>query len=281
MKIVLLTGYSGAGKSSALRFIEDGGYYCVDNLPAKLLSDFVAIAKESDIEKVAVVIDARGREFLNGLEEQLLELERKHSLLIVFCEANFESITKRFQEHRLRHPLALRGTIQSGYEIEKKLLVGLRQKAHLVLDTSHMSVHSLKTLVHKHILGSKGEHFEINLMSFGYKYGVPQEADIVIDVRPLINPFFEAALKRKSGKSAQVNAYMFADAGTGTFLKKTAEYLDFVVKKYRDKNKPFVTVGFGCTGGRHRSVFMAEEMKKILQGRYKKVKVLHRDIKLD
>lgn len=281
MKIVLLTGYSGSGKSSALRFVEESGYYCVDNLPAKLLGDFIAIARESHIEKVAVVIDARSREFLKGLEGQLAELENKHSLLIVFCEANLEAVTKRFQEHRLRHPLALKGTIQNGYEIEKKFLSGLRQKAHLVLDTSNLSVHSLKTLVQKHILGERNKRLEIHLMSFGYKYGVPQEADIVIDVRPLVNPFFETGLKRKSGKSPQVKKYMMSDATTKMFLKKTADYAEFIVKKYHDQNKPFVTIGFGCTGGRHRSVFMAEEMKKILQARYKKVKVRHRDIGLD
>jgi UPF0042 nucleotide-binding protein len=280
MKIVIFTGYSGAGKSTALRYIEESGYYCVDNLPAQLLKNFIMIALKSDMEKVAVVIDSRGHDFMKDLESLLKDLERRHRLRIVFIESHLDTITKRFKEHRLRHPMALRGTIKQGFEIEKKLLTSLRQRAGLVLNTSDLSVNSLKAQIRTHILDGKGGSFEVHLMSFGFKYGVPHEVDIVIDVRLLANPFFKPILRKKTGKSLQVKKFMMRQTDTGPFLDKTASYLGYLLKKYTDKGRPFVTIGFGCTGGKHRSVFVAEKLKMILQERYKKVKVSHRDIAL-
>jgi UPF0042 nucleotide-binding protein len=281
MKIVIITGFSGSGKSTALRYVEEHGYYCVDNLPAQLLTHFISIAKENDIEKVAVVMDARGREFMKDLNAQLDDLGKKNKIRIVFFDSDLASITKRFNEHRMRHPLALRGTIAEGFQLESKLLTSLRQRANLILNTSGLNVHSLKNLINKYILGEKNENFSIHLMSFGFKYGIPQEVDIVIDVRMLINPFFEPSLKRFNGKNPKISRFMLRDKDTPDFIKKTQSYLEYLIKKYESKSKPFVTIGFGCTGGRHRSVFIAEKMKSILQRKHKKVKVLHRDMQLD
>lgn len=281
MKIVLLTGYSGSGKSSALRYIEEHGYYCVDNLPGKLLEQFTQVVHQSKREKVAVVIDARGRDFMLDLEKQIDALKKIAKIRIVFFESDLASITKRFSEHRLRHPLSLKGTIKEGFDLEKQLLSSLRQRADLVLNTSGLNVHSLKTWIHKHILGEHIHKFEVHLTSFGFKYGIPHEVDILIDVRHLINPFFEPSLKRKTGKNQKVKDYILQDTQTKAFLDRTHSYLSYLLKKFKQQSKPFVTIGFGCTGGRHRSVFVAEWMKTNLQEKFKRVKVGHRDILLD
>lgn len=278
MKIVILTGYSGSGKSSALGYVEERGYYCVDNLPAQMLGDFVNIVRKSGLEKVAVVIDARGREFMADVEKRLDEIKKKHALRIVFFESDLAAITKRYKEHRLKHPLALHGTVRDGYEIETKLLGNLRQKADLVLNTSTLNVHSLKSLIQKSVLGERLKDFEAHFVSFGFKHGLPQEADFVFDVRLLLNPYFEPRLKRKTGKSPQVARYILHDKETAPFLKTSASFLKGMLKDYEKKGRPFLTVAFGCTGGKHRSVFVAEWMRKALQGAAKKVRVHHRDI---
>jgi UPF0042 nucleotide-binding protein len=281
MKIVILTGYSGSGKSSALNSVEERGYYCVDNLPAQMLGDFIDIVRKSGLEKVAVVIDARGREFMAGMEKRFEDIKKKHSLRVVFFDSDLAAITKRYKEHRLKHPLALKGTVREGYEIEKKLLSVLRHEADLVLDTSKLNVHSLKSLIQKSVLGELSKNFETHLVSFGFKNGVPQEADFVFDVRLLINPYFVPSLKRKTGKSPEVARYIFKSPETAAFLRKTAAFIKDMLREYEKKGRPFLTVAFGCTGGKHRSVFVTEWMRKALQGTAKKVRVHHRDIAVE
>lgn len=278
MKIVIFTGYSGAGKSSALNYVEDEGYYCVDNLPAQMLGDFIKIVGKTGVEKVAVVIDARGREFMADLESQIDAIKKFHSLSIVFFESDLSAITKRFKEHRLRHPLALKGTVRQGYETEKQLLAALRQRADLVLNTSGLSVHALKSLMQKNILSTRKRQFEAHLVSFGFKHGVPQEADFVFDVRLLINPYFDPTLKRKTGKNTDVGRYILRNKETTPFLKKTFTFMQAMLLEYERKGRPFLTIAFGCTGGKHRSVFVTEWMRKALQAKNKKVRVQHRDI---
>lgn len=278
MNIVILTGYSGAGKSSALRYVEEHGYYCVDNLPAQLLTDLVAIAAKRHMRKVAVVIDARGSGFMEGLDAQVDALQVKHRVRVIFCESDLAAITKRFKEHRLRHPLALSGTIADGFAIEKKLLSGLRHRADLVVNTSSLDVHALKSLIKRYIAGRERGHFEVCLMSFGFKYGLPQEADFVIDARLLVNPFFEPGLKNKTGKNLAVARFIRKNELTAPFLKTTAAYLQYVLGVHREKGRAFVSVAIGCTGGKHRSVFVVEALKKVLQARDRKVVVRHRDI---
>ena len=280
MKTIILTGYSGAGKSVALRFIEERGYYCVDNLPAQLLLNFIAIAKTNGLTKVAVVIDARGHGFMKSLAAQLATLKKKQGTQVVFFDADLPTITKRFKEHRLRHPLALTGTIQEGFAKEQAILAALRQHADLVLDTSAQSATSLKNLIQKYVLHENKKNFEVHLQSFGFKYGIPQEADVVIDVRLLVNPFFEPHLKNKTGKNSDVQDYINKDSEAKDFLTKTAAYVTYLVKMYEIKERPFFTVAFGCTGGKHRSVFIVEKMKLILQELGKKVRTAHRDMKL-
>lgn len=282
MRIVILTGYSGSGKSTALRYFEEYGFYCVDNLPGQLLRDFVTLITEKDhIDKVAIVIDARGRDFLKNLDSVLDEMSRKHDLKIVFFESGLHEITKRFKESRLRHPLSLKGTIKEGYETEKALLAGLRNRADIVIDSSQLDVHALKILIHKYIKIRRGHGFEIHIMSFGYKYGVPQEADFVFDVRFLNNPFFVKSLKRKTGKNLAVQNYILKDKQTGSFFNRTDRYLRDVLRRHKTKGKPFVTIAFGCTGGKHRSVFVAEKLKSQLKSEFKQVQIYHRDIRVE
>lgn len=280
MRIIVLTGYSGAGKSVALRFIEERGYYCVDNLPAQLLPNFIAIAQENGLTKVAVVIDARGHGFMKSLAEQLKVLKKKQDTQVVFFDADLATITKRFKEHRLRHPLALKGTIQDGFEKEQRILTAFRQHADLIINTSSHSATSFKNLIQKFVLHEKKMNFEVHLLSFGFKYGIPHEVDVVLDVRLLVNPFFEPHLKNKTGKNIEVQKFIGKDSETKDFLAKTARYVTYLIREYETKGRPFFTVAFGCTGGKHRSIFIADKMKMILQAQGQKVKIAHRDIKL-
>ncbi|OGQ46355.1 MAG: RNase adaptor protein RapZ [Deltaproteobacteria bacterium RIFCSPLOWO2_02_FULL_46_8] len=282
MTIVILTGYSGSGKTSALRYVESRGFYCIDNLPAEMLGHLIhLIEKKTDINKVAIVVDARGKDFLKNINSTLDHLEKKYDLKIIFFDSNLETVTKRFKEMRLPHPLAIKGTIRQGYETEKKLLASLRHRADLVIETSGISVHALKTLLDRCLKIKLGEHFEIQFLSFGYKYGVPQEADFVFDVRVLDNPYFEKSLKTKTGKHVSVAKYIFKDRSAKPFLKKIESFLRDSLKRQQKMGKPFVTIAFGCTGGHHRSVFVVEEMKKRFCRRYKKIKVFHRDLGME
>lgn len=282
MRIVILTGYSGSGKSTAIRYFEEYGFYCVDNLPGQMLKDFVQLITEKDhISKVAIVIDARGKDFLKDLDLVLDELAREHDLKIVFFECGLPEVTKRFKESRLRHPLSLTGTIKEGYDTEKTLLSGLRHRADVVIDSSNLNVHALKVLIHKYIRIRKGYGFEIHLMSFGYKFGVPQEADFVIDVRFLNNPYFVKTLRKRTGKNPKVQEYILKDPATLSFFKHTERYLRDVLKRHKVKGKPFVTIAFGCTGGRHRSVFVTEKFKSLLKKGFPQIKTYHRDMALE
>lgn len=280
--LLIITGYSGGGKTHALRIIEDAGYYCVDNLPAQMLKDFVTILEEKDsIEKVAVVIDARGKEFMKGFEVDLDALSRTHHVQILFIECSLHAVTRRFKESRLRHPLALKGSIQEGYQTEMILLSALRQRAHLAIDTSHMTVHTLKSLVQKFLHRNKKSRLEINLVSFGYKHGLPDDADVVIDVRFLVNPYFVPHLKAKSGKNKKVQDFIFSEGESRRFLKKTRDYIEYLLKRYENEGKSYVTLALGCTGGKHRSVAVAERLKSELMGSRHVLKISHRDVDLE
>ncbi len=280
-KLYILTGYSGSGKTTALRYIEELGYYCVDNLPAKLIPDFFKlILKSTNIHKVALVIDARGRDFMTNIDTVLKKLKSRCSVEVIFFESDLNSIIRRYKESRLKHPLSLTGSIQEGYTAEKKLLEPLRQQARLTINTTHLNVHTLKAAVHKYFLRNELKLFELNVMSFGFKHGTPFEADVVIDVRSLKNPFFVPELKNHTGLNLAVQRFIAKSQGTGTFVKKTAAYLKYLVGEFKRDGRTIITVAFGCTGGKHRSVFVAEKIASLFAGKTRSniVQVKHRDI---
>jgi UPF0042 nucleotide-binding protein len=281
-ELIILTGYSGSGKSSGLRILENMGFYCVDNLPARLLKNFVDLMAEKKLgDKVAVVIDARGVDFMRGLEKDLDQVGKKLKIKVIFFEADLDTITNRYKALRFRHPLALKGTIQEGYRAETNILSALRQRAHLIIDTNQLNVHSLRALIDKYVNPVKRKEFQIYLRSFGYKYGLPQESDIIIDVRSLINPYFEPSLKHKTGKNKQVQDFIFSDPASRVFLRKTLHYLNYLLKRCQEDGKNFIHVAFGCTGGKHRSVAVIEVIRPLLQRKNKKFTVIHRDINLE
>lgn len=292
-QIILLTGYSGSGKSSGLRILENLGYYCVDNLPARLLKNFIEMVSEKKSQrrsssapeltnsKVAVVVDARGINDMHQLEKDLETIAKKIDLKIIFFAADLETITNRYKALRLRHPLALKGTIQDGYRAESRILAPLRHRANLVIDTNQLNVHSLRALIDKYVHPKKNREFQIYLQSFGYKNGLPPESDLIIDVRCLINPFFEPALKRKTGKTKSVQNYIFDRPESRIFLRKTLHYLNYLLKRYEEDGKNFLHVAFGCTGGKHRSVAIIEVIRPLLQRKNKRFTIVHRDLHLE
>lgn len=279
-KFYILSGYSGSGKTTALRSIEELGFYCVDNLPADLLDDFYKLLDvNKEINKIAVVIDARGKDFMRSFDHILRGIKKKFDIQILFFDTSLQEVTRRFKESRLKHPLSLQGTIKEGYHAERTILAGIRQHANLVINTTLLNVHSQKSIVQKYVLRNEENAFEIHFMSFGFKFGLPAEADVVIDVRFLDNPFFVPQLKKKTGLDRAVKGFVFKNRQSLLFIKRTKAYLDFLIKKYKDSGKNYVNISFGCTGGRHRSVVVAQELRKHFKNRKKIItKVEHRDI---
>lgn len=278
--IYIISGLSGSGKTTALRYIEELGFYCTDNLPAKLLNNFIKfLSQNHKMDKIAVVIDARGKAFLKSLETDLKELKKTCDYRIIFFESNLQVIIKRYKESRLKHPLSLKGSIKDGYLIEQKHLNSFRQHADLIINTSLLNVHGLKSVVQKYLLRHEKSLFEIKMMSFGFKYGLPQEADLVIDVRFLINPYFVPKLKNKNGKNKDVQKYIFKDKQTPIFINKTKSYLEYLIKQYKKEGKSYITIAFGCTGGKHRSIAIVEKLHPLMGAKTTdSIKIHHRDI---
>ncbi|MBF0104451.1 MAG: RNase adapter RapZ [Deltaproteobacteria bacterium] len=276
----ILSGYSGAGKTIALRSIEELGFYCVDNLPADLLDDFSELLSvNKNIDKIAVVIDARGKDFMRSFKSTIVKLKTRFNIQVLFFDTSLEEITRRFKESRLKHPLSLHGSIKDGYEAERTILEELRQNANLIINTTLLNVHAQKSVVQKYVQRSEKQIFEIHLMSFGFKYGIPAEADVVIDVRFLDNPFFVKELKNKTGLDRVVQKYIFNNRRAHVFMNKTKAYLDYLLREYRDSGKNYANVSFGCTGGRHRSVAVVQELNSNFMKKKRVVtSINHRDI---
>lgn len=279
-KIYLITGYSGSGKSSALRFIEDLGFYCIDNLPSQMIGDFLKLFESIKNQKLAIVVDARSHEFLKTIETDLFELKKNYRFQIVFFDCSLQSVTKRFKESRLKHPLAPKGTIKEGYLIEKKLLHHLQQESHITLDTSQLNVHQLKDQIHQIFDKDAKKPFEVFLTSFGFRNGIPIEADHVVDVRFLSNPYFVASLRQKTGKNKPVQDFVLKQKTTKDFIKLLLPYLKFLTEQAQNEGKPFLNIAIGCTGGRHRSVTLVEYLKtKLKTKNSSKIIASHRDLR--
>jgi len=279
--IVVVTGLSGAGKSTAIKAFEDIGYYCVDNLPPVLLPKIVEVVSEARGEgaRIALGVDVRGKEFLPDLSRVLEELrEGKSAIQVLFLDAADEVLVRRFSETRRRHPIAAREGAKEAIRREREILSPLREMADEVIETSSFTVHQLRDALVGRFRRKGAGGLQVNIISFGYRYGLPGEADMVLDVRFLPNPNFVPALKRHTGLDRGVREYVLRARPTRMFLRRAAELLLFLLPLYRKEGKAYFTLGVGCTGGRHRSVAMAEALGETLGKKDGAVVVVHRDL---
>ncbi len=278
IRMVLITGLSGAGKSHALNCFEDLGYYCVDNMPPTLIPKFADLFIQSENKKVALVCDLRGAAFFKDLFEALQELEgRNVDYEILFLVASDETLIHRFKETRRRHPLGELG-LPEAISREREALSGLRGKASREIDTTSLKPWELKSkIVEIYEPGQRDKNLQIHLLSFGFKHGLPSESDLVFDVRFLPNPHYVEDLKPLTGEDLQVREYVWQWSETGRYFDKVKDLLDFSIPYYIKEGKTNLVISIGCTGGKHRSVVLTEDLGRFLGSRYN-VAVEHRDI---
>jgi len=282
LEFTIITGLSGAGKSEAIHCFEDMGYFCIDNLPAALISKVAEMLAlpGSKARKVALVIDVRGGEYFDTLWDALRELKAMQiKYQILYLEASDETLVKRFKQTRRRHPLAKGGEIIDGIRRERKLLKSLKERAHLIIDTTGIPTYELKDKIRSHFLGEAVQkELLVSVISFGFKYGVPLDADLVMDVRFLPNPHYVEPLARLTGEDEAVRKFVLERLVTQQFMKKFESMLAFLMPHYVKEGKAHFTIALGCTGGTHRSVTLAEEIQKFLRDKGYNVMLRHRDI---
>ena len=280
-ELVVVTGMSGSGKGTVLRVFEDLGFFCIDNLPVPLIPKFIEGIHVSggEVERAALVIDIRAGEKLRDLEKVLSSLrEFEFRLSVLYLEARDDVLVRRFSETRRPHPLTVDKPLRDAIRLERKRLRAIRECADVIIDTSGCSIHEVRAMVRDRFRHQpRVEKLVVYLVSFGYKHGVPLESDLLFDVRFLPNPFFVAGLRMLSGRRREVAKFMRSFAETNEFLARVREFLKFLIPLYVKEGKAYLTVGIGCTGGRHRSVFIAEELAKQLKIRRVTIKVRHRD----
>jgi UPF0042 nucleotide-binding protein len=282
IRLVVLSGPSGSGKSTAIKALEDIGYFCVDNLPVSLLPKFMELLEQSrEISMVAVVVDVREREFLKGFSRVFSGLkEAGYNTELLYLEATDEAIARRFSETRRRHPIAGQESPLEGVARERELLKEVRSHADKVIDTTGFNVHQLREVVKQYYTGPvTRERMVLNLISFGFRYGVPTDADIVMDIRFLPNPYFIESLKGLDGTDGSVVDFVLACQETKEFLARFKDFLSYLIPLYLKEGKSYLTIAVGCTGGRHRSVVVADLLTDELTSDVVVVRRRHRDIK--
>ena len=279
---VVITGLSGAGKSYAIKCFEDMGFFCVDNLPTTLIPTFAdLIARSSQtVTRVALGVDVREGEYLTHLLDTLGELRKRgHGVEVLFLEAGEEALVRRYRETRRRHPLAPDGNVVDGIRAERKALSTMREVADRIVDTSALTVHQLKDLlIETYVAPGHRPGLAISLVSFGFKHGVPFDADLVFDVRFLANPHFVESLRPLDGRDARVREFILAHEESRELLRRLEDFLGFVLPAYQREGKAYLTVAVGCTGGRHRSVALVEELRGFLERLGLAATVVHRDM---
>jgi UPF0042 nucleotide-binding protein len=286
MRFLIVTGLSGAGKTEAIRCLEDIGYFCIDNMPPTLIPKFAEACFKTDgkIDRIALVIDIRGGEFFGDLFESLVYLkEHGYQYEILYLEASDEVLVKRYKESRRKHPLSPDGRVINGIQKERNLLREVRQRADHVIDTSRLKSRELKDEIFK-IYSEEGRvesEFAVTVLSFGFKYGIPVDSDLVFDVRFLPNPFYIPELKEQSGNDASVKEYVMGHNVTQEFVAKLSDMLDFLIPSFIAEGKRQLIVSIGCTGGRHRSVAIANAIFEKLRDAGLRVNIEHRDISED
>ena len=286
MRFVIVTGMSGAGKSTALKILEDAGYFCVDNLPIPLLVKFVELFMDPDpkVDKVALGIDIRGKESFDQLEANLGQLlERKIQTEILFLDAKDNVLVKRYQETRRTHPLAADGRLDLAIAEERRRLEFLKIRSTYIIDTGNLLTRELKQELKKiFVEGKQYKNLYITVLSFGFKYGVPQDADLVFDVRFLPNPYYIEELRLQTGRDKSVQDYVMDNAKAEEFMEKLTGLVDFLLPNYILEGKNRLVIAMGCTGGQHRSVTLAEKLFEKLKEREEYgVRIEHRDIEKD
>jgi len=279
-QLVILTGLSGSGKSTVLKAFEDMGFYCVDNMPVGLIPIFAELneAGEGNFSRAALLVDAREGAQLQKLPGLLMHLRKDHPISLVFIEANDDALLRRYSETRRPHPLGKDYSVRESLHHERELMAPIRKLADLVIDSTQFNVHELRNFITRRFKSPDRHTMLISVVSFGYKYGVPVDADLIFDVRFLPNPHFVPALRKFTGRDAKVRRFIRSFPQTGEFLKRMESLLAYLMPHYIEEGKSYLTIAFGCTGGKHRSVMLAEEIKKALEKRRYASKVFHRDI---
>jgi UPF0042 nucleotide-binding protein len=275
---IILTGLSGSGKTVALNAFEDSGFFCVDNLPSTLIKTFVNLGNRSpSISKAAIGVDIRERKFLSDFADNIASLRKKYKVEIIFLEASEEVLARRFKETRRPHPLGYKD-LSKAISREQKLLSLIRQESDKIIDTSSMTPHRLRKFITDFYSKTGLQKMTISLVSFGYKYGIPLEADLLFDLRFLPNPYFVDELKAFPGTSQKVKKFVLSNKDTKEFFKKFLPLLNYLIPHYKEEGRSYLTIGIGCTGGRHRSPAISEEIKKMLKKQKLDVSVTHRDL---
>jgi UPF0042 nucleotide-binding protein len=283
IQFLIITGLSGAGKSNAMKVFEDLGFFCVDNLPPALLPKFAELCLQSDgaVRRAAVAIDVRGGEFFADLFTALDHLEEMgFDYQIVFLDAADDVLVRRFEETRRKHPLAQAGGVLEGIQAERRQLQTVKEAADKIIDTSMSSVRELRSeLVSTFVHGEQEKELAVSVISFGYKFGIPLDADLVFDVRFLPNPHYHEGLRPLAGNSVPVRRFVLEQDATKEFMTRLAGLMDYLLPQYVAEGKSHLTVALGCTGGKHRSVVLADELAKHLQTLGYRVRVRHRDMR--
>lgn len=283
MKVVIVTGLSGAGKTNAADWFEDQGYYCVDNMPPALIKNFIELTffSNKQINKAAFVVDVRGGEFFTDLSECLDFLQRNETIecKVLFIEASDETLIKRYSETRRNHPLSEGSTTREVIDKERDKLQTLRNRADYILDTTSMKVAQFKMEMEKLFVAMEKESsFAINVTSFGYKHGLPMETDLVFDMRFIPNPYYVPSLKKLTGNNKKVSQYVLKHEISKEFIEQISALIDTIIPYYMKEGKYHLNMAFGCTGGQHRSVAMANEMARLFEAKGYRVTLGHRDL---
>ncbi len=280
-RFLIITGLSGSGKTVVSRALEDLGYYCIDNLPAKLIPSLVDLwrRREMEIEKIALVVDIREHGFLTVFPRVLKSIDRRIKPWVLFLESSDATLVKRFSESRRPHPLSAKRSILDGVRLERRQLAGIKAMADEVIDTSAMSHSELKALLARKFVRRGRPRLQVLITSFGYKHGLPLDSDLVLDTRFLPNPFYSDRLKNLTGLSRPVRDFVLKADITERFLAKLFGFLDFLMPRFVEEGKANVRIAVGCTGGRHRSVVIAEALGSYLGKRKYDIKISHRDLR--
>ena len=282
IELIVITGLSGAGRTQAMQSLEDQGFFCVDNLPPTFLVKFAELCAQSrgKVSKAAIVCDLRGGEFFSSLSEALDNLEKEgFNLEILFLDASDETLIRRYKESRRRHPLSPHGRVLDGIQAERQQLEELRIRADNIIDTSELSSQELRCQVSELFCKAQGlGQMAVSVVSFGFKYGSPMDADLVMDVRFLPNPFYIEGLRPLTGEHTLVQEYVFGNEMAQEFMKKYLDLLEYILPFYVEEGKNHLVIGIGCTGGQHRSVAIAERVGEFLRERHYAISVKHRDV---
>jgi UPF0042 nucleotide-binding protein len=285
MRLIIITGMSGAGKSSVLKMFEDAGYFCIDNPPIQLILKFVQLTHNTtdNFDRVAMGIDIRSGEGLEELDNVFEQIKAEgYPYEILFLEASTEVLVKRFKETRRNHPLTGIGRVDAGIELERSKLEFIKKRADVILDTSQLLIRELKTQIDKiYVNNETYKNFFITILSFGFKYGIPMDSDLVFDVRFLPNPYYIPELKLQTGNDVPVKDYVLQSQMATIFLEKLLDMIKFLIPNYIEEGKNQLVISIGCTGGKHRSVTLANALSESLSGMQYGIKVEHRDIEKD